>query len=152
MLNVAILQGRLVADPELRQTPQGTPVCRFRIAVDRGYAKAGTERQADFIDITVWNKTAEFVCKYFQKGSAILVEGRIQTGSYVDKETGKNRNTFEVVANNVNFVESKAASQNRGSAMNNYAPQPAAEAPAAYASGNTEDFSVIDDGDEDLPF
>ncbi|MDO5603093.1 MAG: single-stranded DNA-binding protein [Oscillospiraceae bacterium] len=149
MLNVAVLQGRLTADPELRQTPQGISVCRFSIAVDRSYSKSGAEKQTDFIDITVWRQTAEFVCKYFQKGSAVLVEGRIQTGSYVDKETGKNRRTFEVVANNVHFGESKSASQNKGGAP--YA-RSAAEAPAAFSAGAAEDFAVIDEGDEDLPF
>ena len=79
MLNVAVLMGRLVADPELRQTPSGLSVTTFRIAVDRNYAKAGQERQADFIDIVAWRQTAEFVCKYFRKGSMIAVQGSIQT-------------------------------------------------------------------------
>ena len=73
MLNVAVLMGRLVADPELRHTPNGIAVTTFRIAVDRSYAKAGTERQADFIDIVAWRATAEFVCKYFKSDRSHVV-------------------------------------------------------------------------------
>ena len=69
MLNVAILMGRLVADPEIRHTPNDIAVTSFTIAVDRSYVKSGAERQADFIDIVAWRATAEFVCKYFRKGS-----------------------------------------------------------------------------------
>ena len=66
MLNVVAIMGRLVADPELRTTPQGTNVCSFRIACDRNFARQGEQRQADFIDIVAWRQQAEFVCKYFQ--------------------------------------------------------------------------------------
>ena len=102
MLNVVAIQGRLVADPELRTTPQGTSVCQFRIAFERSFARQGEQRQADFIDIVAWRSTAEFVCKYFSKGSMILVEGRIQTRQYQDKN-GSNRTAFEVVAGGVSF-------------------------------------------------
>ena len=76
MLNVVAIMGRLVADPELRTTPQGTNVCSFRIACDRNFARQGEQRQADFIDIVAWRQQAEFVSKYFQKGSLIAIEGR----------------------------------------------------------------------------
>ena len=69
MLNVVAIMGRLVADPELRTTPQGTNVCSFRIACDRNFVRQGEQRQADFIDIVAWRSQAEFVSKYFQKGS-----------------------------------------------------------------------------------
>lgn len=108
MLNVAAIMGRLVADPELKTTTQGTSVCRFRIACDRSYVRQGEERKADFIDIAAWRQTAEFVCKYFQKGSLIAIDGSIQTRQYQDKN-GNNRTAFEVVANNVSFAGSKAA-------------------------------------------
>ena len=101
MLNCAVVMGRLVADPEVRQTPSGVSACRFRIAVDRSYVKPGEQRQADFIDIQTWRQTAEFVGKYFQKGSMIAVQGSIQTGSY--EKDGIKRNTFEIVADNVSF-------------------------------------------------
>lgn len=104
MYNKAILIGRLVADPELRTTTQGTNVASFRIAVDRAYSKG--EKKADFINITAWQQRAEFVCKYFTKGKPIGVDGAIQTRDYTDKE-GNKRTAFEVVAERVFFVESK---------------------------------------------
>ena len=108
MLNVVALMGRLVADPELRHTPNGVATCTFRIAVDRSFVRAGEERKADFIDIVVWRQTAEFVCKYFHKGNLIAVDGSIQTRTYEDK-TGNKRYAFEVVANNVHFTRAATA-------------------------------------------
>lgn len=150
MLNVVVLQGRLTADPELRQTPQGIPVCRFSIAVERAY-RSGEERKTDFINITAWRSSAEFVSKYFHKGSAILVEGRIQTGSYVDKETGKNRTSFDVIATNVHFGESKGAQASQAGAAGNSYTRQVAEPAAAFSAGSADDFAVIEE-DEDLPF
>lgn len=161
MLNVAVLMGRLTADPELRHTPNGIAVTTFTIAVDRGYAKAGTERQADFIDIVAWRGTAEFVCKYFRRGQMIAVEGSIQTRSYTDRE-GVKRKAFEIQANNVSFTESKRSSegssyggdngQNYGGSYNtNSYSKPAAEPAPAYTSGDTGDFEEIP-MDDDLPF
>lgn len=153
MLNVVALMGRLVADPELRHTPQGVSVTTFTIAVDRSFARQGEQRQADFIDIVAWRSSAEFVCKYFQKGSMIAVDGSIQTRSYQDKN-GNNRKAFEIVANNVHFASSKSGGGNGGAystAQQEYtreAPMPAAP---SYAVGSNDDFAVIDDG-EDLPF
>ena len=85
MLNVVAIMGRLVADPELRTTPAGVNVCRFRIACDRNFAKPGEQRQADFIDVIAWRQQAEFVCRYFQKGSLVAINGRLQTNNYQDK-------------------------------------------------------------------
>ena len=157
MLNVVALMGRLVADPELRQTPQGVSVTTFTIAVDRSFVRQGEQRQADFIDIVCWRSTAEFVCKYFTKGSLIAVNGSIQTRSYQDRN-GNNRKAFEIVADNVHFAGSKnSGGQAGGSMNNNYAPRPdysnAAPSIAApsYSAGSNDDFAVIDDG-EDLPF
>ena len=111
MFNLVVLSGRLTADPELKNTPNGVPVCNFSIAVERRY-KQGEERQADFINLVAWRNSAEFVCKYFNKGSMIGIEGAIQTRKYQDKE-GNNRTAFEVVANNVQFVESKRPQNNK---------------------------------------
>lgn len=108
MLNVVAIMGRLVADPELRTTTQGTNVCTFRIACERSYSKPGEQRQADFVDIVAWGKTAEFICKFFQKGSMIAVEGRLQTRNYQDKQ-GNKRTAVEVVASNISFAGAKAA-------------------------------------------
>lgn len=143
MFNLVVLTGRLTADPELRYTNNNTAVTTFSIAVSRRY-KAGEEAQADFINIVAWRQTAEFITKYFQKGSMIGIEGSIQTRRYVDKETGKNRTAFEVIANNVQFVESKRDSA--GAA-------PAAEAPASYSNAGPNDFTALSgESDDDLPF
>lgn len=109
MYNRAILVGRLTADPELKQTPSGTSVCSFTLAVGRKFQKNG-EREADFLDIVAWRGTAEFVCKHFRKGQKIGVEGSIQARSYTDRE-GTKRRAWEVVADGVFFVESKRTGQ-----------------------------------------
>lgn len=106
MLNVAVVMGRLVADPELRHTPSDVAVTSFTLAVDRSYVKSGTERQADFIDVVAWRSTADFVCKYFRKGQMMAVHGSIQTRTYTDKDGNKCKAT-EIVANDVNFADSK---------------------------------------------
>lgn len=108
MLNIVALMGRLTHTPELKTTQNGTSVCSFSIAVDRTYTPKGEERKADFIDIVAWRQTAEFICKYFQKGSMIAIDGSIQTRSYQDKQ-GSSRTKVEVLANNVSFCGSKAA-------------------------------------------
>ena len=106
MLNKAILVGRLTADPELRQTPSGVSVTSFTVAVNRTYQKDKDEQQTDFIDVTAWRGTAEFICRYFAKGNAIGIDGSIQTRNYTDKN-GNKRKAVEVLASNVTFVESK---------------------------------------------
>lgn len=134
MLNCAVLMGRLTADPEVRQTPSGVSVCRFTVAVDRSYTKQGEEKQTDFIDILAWRGTAEFVGKYFQKGSMIAVKGEIQTGSY--EKDGVKRRTFEIVAENVSFCGGKNESNNATNTQNT-------------TSVNT---IVENDDSEELPF
>ena len=109
MLNSVCLMGRLVADPELRQTPSGVSVCSFRIAVDRTYTPKGQEKQTDFINIVTWRSTAEFVSRYFRKGQLVAVQGSIQTSQYTDRD-GNKRTAFDVVADNVFFAEKKAES------------------------------------------
>ena len=144
--------GRLVADPELRHTPNGVATCTFRIAVDRSFVRAGEERKADFIDIVVWRQTAEFVCKYFHKGNLIAVDGSIQTRTYEDK-TGNKRYAFEVVANNVHFTGEKSGSTGGQGGYGAPAPmqapaaRPAPAEPVSYAAGSADDFAVIDDGE-----
>lgn len=104
MNNVSLI-GRLTADPELKHTQSGISYSRFSIAVDRQYSK-DKEKEADFINIVAWKGTAEFVCKYFTRGQRIGITGRIQTGSYTD-QNGNKRSSFDVVANDVEFVERK---------------------------------------------
>lgn len=147
MLNIAAIMGRLVADPELRHTPNDVAVTSFTLAVDRSYVKAGAERQADFIDVVAWRNTAEFVCKYFRKGQLMAVQGSIQTRNYTDSQ-GNKRKAFEIVADNVHFAESKRDSNSGG----NYTrPETMNEPAPAYTSGNTGDFEEIP-ADDDLPF
>lgn len=152
MLNIVAIMGRLVADPELRTTPAGVNVCRFRIACDRNFARQGEQRQADFVDIVAWRAQADFVCKYFSKGSLIAINGRIQTRNYQDKN-GNNRTAFAVVAENINFGGSKGTSSAKVDDGGEAAPRseawPKADPPANY--GGVDDFAVIDDND-DLPF
>lgn len=145
MLNCVTLMGRLVADPELRTTTTGKSVATFRIAVDRSFQKAGEQRQADFITIVAWENTANFVSRYFAKGSMIAVQGSIQTRQYEDAN-GNKRTAFEVVAREVSFCGSKAET---GAAVA-ASVSPAAPAPA-YQTAVPTDFEEIAD-DEDLPF
>jgi len=151
MLNCAVIMGRLVADPELRTTTSGISVISFRVAVERNFVRQGEERQADFIDVVAWRQTAEFVSRYFRKGSMIAVQGSIQTRNYEDKN-GNKRTAVEIVADNVSFCGSKAESGTAGGNTARY-EQPARpqSAAPAFAAGSTGDFSDIQDDDE-LPF
>ena len=130
MINKAILMGRLTKAPELRYTSQQTPVCSFSIAVDNGY---GEKRQTDFISCAAWNKTAEFVSKYFDKGQMIIVIGRIATRTWEGRD-GKKNYVTEVVASEVSFGESKRSGVDQGGQTN-----------------SAEDFTPLVE-DDDLPF
>lgn len=134
MINNITLQGRLTADPELRTTTSGKNVASFTIAVDRGYAKPGEEKQTDFINIVAWQQTADFICRYFKKGSMIALIGSLQTRSYEDKG-GNKRKAFEVVAREVSFCGGK----NEGNGSNNL-------------SSSAADISDFEEIPEDLPF
>ena len=146
MLNCAVIMGRLTADPELRTTASGIAVTSFSVAVDRGFVRAGEERQTDFINVVAWRQTAEFVTRFFRKGSMIAVQGSIQTRNYEDKN-GNKRTAFEIVADNVSFCGSKAES---GTSARNDMPANSQPAPS-YVSGSMGDFSDIQEDDE-LPF
>lgn len=131
MINKAILMGRLTRDPVIRHTDSGKAVCNFTVAIDNGY---GEEKSADFISCVAWNKTAEFVDKYFAKGRMIIVVGRIQTRTWEDRD-GKKNYVTEVIASEVAFGESKKDA-------------------ATNSAGHTaagDDFTPIDSND-DLPF
>lgn len=143
MFNLVVLTGRLTADPELKTTQSGISVTSFSIAVDRRY-RAGEDRQTDFINVVAWRQSAEFVAKYFKKGNMIGIEGSIQTRKYTDKN-GNNRTAFEVVANNVQFVESKRDSA--PSSVEDSAPA------ASFSNAGANDFADLGDiSDDDLPF
>lgn len=110
MLNSVCLMGRLGADPELRNTPNGIPVTTFRLAVDRTYQAKGQEKQTDWVDIVAWRSTAEFAAKYFRKGSLMAVQGYLQTRRYADRE-GNNRTAVEVVAEHIFFAPAVGATR-----------------------------------------
>ena len=146
MLNVVAIMGRLVADPELKITPAGISVCTFRIACDRNFVQQGQQRQADFIDVVAWRHNADFLCKYFAKGSMVAVQGRLQTWQYQDRN-GSNRTAVEVVADSLSF----AGSNKKPGGQAVEPPSNSPETTSAYSQGSAEDFEVIDDND-DLPF
>lgn len=141
MFNLVVLTGRLTADPELKNTPNGVPVTTFSIAVNRNY-RAGEEQQTDFINVTAWRQRAEFITKYFKKGSMIGIEGAIQTRRYQDKD-GNNRTAFEVVVNNAQFVESKKEGNESTTTEND---------PLVGFSNKLDEFTEVSGMDDDLPF
>ena len=142
MINNVVLMGRMTYEPELRTTTSGVSICRFQIAVDRNYTPKGEERKADFIDVTAWRQTAEFVSRYFHKGSMIALTGSIQTDNFTDNN-GNKRKSVTVVANEVSFCGSKSEGGTTNPAFSQPAP--------SYASADNSDFEEIDD-DDDLPF
>ena len=146
MINKAILMGRLTRDPELRHTGSGTPVCSFSIAIDNGF---GDNRTTDFINCVAWNKTAEFVEKYFTKGRMIVVVGRIQTRTW-EGQDGKKNYATEVVASEVSFGESK---RNSDEGASTFAPMSNTQSASIPDMPNVpeDDFVTLETND-DLPF
>lgn len=136
MLNKVILMGRLTRDPEIRYTQNNTPVASYSIAVDRNYSK-DQDRQTDFIDIVSWNKAAEFVSKWFKKGSLIVVVGRLQVRKWQDKD-GNNRISYEVISEEVSFGGSKNDSDSSVSNTN--------------VTTDAVDVEAADDDDGEMPF
>lgn len=147
-LNKVILAGRIVADPELKQTQSGTNVVSFRIAVNRGFRSRDAQQQteADFFNVTAWQNTAEFIAKYFRKGSAICICGRIQNRSWVD-QNGQKRYSTDIIAEEANFVESRSGQDSMSGGMNDSFAAPAYSSPAA-AAPKFEEIKT----DDDLPF
>lgn len=109
MINRAVVCGRLVRDPELRRTANGTPVTSFTLAVNRTFKNADGQQEADFLNCVAWNKTAEIVEQYCSKGNLVGVEGRLQSRSYQDNQ-GNNRTVVEIIADQVQFMMSKDSS------------------------------------------
>lgn len=146
-MNSVCLLGRLTATPEQKTTTNGVSVTSFTVAVDRTYQPKGAERQTDFINCVAWRNTAEFICRYFQKGQRIALQGSLQSRSYTDK-SGNNRTVFEVVVDNAFFAESKsgAAAPRTDSQVPTY--NEAAPAFSTAASGDFEEIVT----DDDLPF
>ena len=146
-MNSVVLLGRITADPEVKSTQTGISVCRFSVAVDRSRTDANGQRQADFINCVAWRGQADFLGKYFKKGSPICLAGSIQTGKYQDRN-GNTRTSFDVVVNDIRFVPGSKSGESRQSAYQAPGPEP-----VVYASGNNDDFiDVSMDDVEDLPF
>lgn len=141
MLNKVIIMGRLCKDPELRRTQSGTAVTSFRIAVDRDFKSQDGSKQVDFFDVVAWRNTAEFVSKYFAKGRMAVVDGRLQTRDWTDREGGK-RVATEIVADNIYFGDSK-----RETDPGAYFPAPSGNVAAGHP-----DFAEISEEDGELPF
>lgn len=129
MLNQAIIMGRFVRDPELRNTNIGTAVASFTLAVDRDFKSENGEREADFIDCVAWRSTAEFVCNHFAKGKAAVVSGRLQIRSWTDNDGNKRKNA-EIVVQNIYFADSK---RNDGAGQTIGTAQTGAEAGSDFA-------------------
>ena len=152
MLNKVLLQARLGNDPELKTSSNGTSVVTLNVAVKRDFKNKNGENETDWLTVVIWRQTAEMVAKYFKKGDQILIEGSIQTRKYTDKD-GNNRTAFEIVANNVHFVESKKTSNvdisadplqdvaNKVNELNN-----------ANNSSSGDMFDDVLDSSGDLPF
>ena len=165
MLNKIILMGRLTRDPELRRTQSGTAVTSFSLAVDRDFKSQSGEKETDFIDIVAWRQTAEFVSKYFTKGSMVAVSGRLQMRDWTDRD-GNKRTSAEVVADNVYFGESKRreggdysrpaeprdsyGNSSYGGSQNNYGGNSYGGYDNVPKGGSA--FAELDDGDGELPF
>ena len=152
--NKVILMGNMTADPELKQTPSGVSVCSFSIAVNRRFKSEDGQQNVDFINIVAWRQSAEFVDRYFKKGTPILVCGQIQTRNYTDNQ-GQKRYVTEVVADEVSFVESKGESKSAEPTVST-PPNPASfgnksHIPSAYMGNNKSQFEDIPN-DESLPF
>lgn len=148
MLNKVILMGRLTADPELRQTPNGVSTCQFTVACDRNFVPQGGERQADFITVVAWRQTADFISKYFSKGRMIVVEGNLRTRSYDDKRYPDVKHyVTEVYADQVYFGGDKPAQGNSYQGGYNTTPQTFAPPHRAAEEGINSSISVGDFGD-----
>lgn len=117
-MNVCALTGRFTSEPELKTTSNGVSVTSFCLAVDRKYQPSGEEKKADFIDCVAWRNTAEFICKYFNKGSMIGIEGEIQTRTFEDKN-GNKRKATEVVVGNASFCGSKVDNSGNSAPIEN---------------------------------
>ena len=164
-MNNVVLVGRLTKDPELRYTSSNRPVTQITVAVNRTFANQNGEREADFINVVIWDKQAENVAKYLTKGRLVAVEGRIQTRNY-DNNEGKKVYVTEVVALSVQFLESKGSNTNVNNSSNpfdNMVDTPNTYAPIDEPSKQNETVDVskdpfesfgqsIDLSDDDLPF
>lgn len=151
MINTVALTGRLTRDPELRYTNSSIAVVQFILAVDRTFTNANGEKEADFIQIVAWRKTAELVANNTKKGTLIGVSGRVQTRNYQDND-GKTVYITEVVMDNLTFLESKNSQQTNQNQQPNNTNQSSQNKQKAHYNANTTNDNDIDISDDDLPF
>lgn len=144
--NKVMIGGRLTADPENSQTTSGISVTRFSVAVNRRFAKDASQQQTDFFNVTAWRATADFVSKYFKKGSSIFVIGTLQNRSWTD-QNGQKRYATDIVAEEVSFVDSRSESSSSGQ----YVPDSYNAEPSFSGGAEAPKFEEIK-GDDDLPF
>ncbi len=152
-MNKVILVGNLARDPEMRQTPNGVSVARFTVAVSRRFSRDG-QPQTDFINCVAWRQQADFLCRYFQKGSGIQLCGSIQSRSW-DGQDGKRQYATEVVADELSFNGPKRQSQDGGfqsAGQGGYSAPPVQEQPAFDGGFDDGGFTDIDGSEDDLPF
>lgn len=142
--NKVILGGRLTANPEVKQTQTGVPVCSFSLAINRKYAKDGQQQETDFINCTAWRNTAEFIGKYFKKGSSMCVVGSIQVRSWTDT-SGQKRYATDIIVDEAMFVDSK--NEYQGAQDAGAMPY----VPDAYKVPDAPNYEQVDT-DSDLPF
>lgn len=151
-MNKAILIGRLTRDPELRYTSSNRAVCQFTVAIDRPFTnQASGQREADFINVVAWDKTGENVGKYMTKGRLIAVEGRIQTRNYENNE-GRRVYVTEVIANNVQFLESRNAQNTNNNSINSMPEPPMEKTPYDFANDNEKNETEQTIDTENDPF
>lgn len=151
-MNKVILMGRLTRDPEMRQTTGGIQVCSFSIAVNRRFAKDG-QQSADFLNCTAWRQQAEFICKYFHKGSMIAVVGSLQSRSWENQE-GKRQYATDIVVEEVYFTGSRQETQTgtQESGYNMTQPAPQSEPDNVFGDIDSMGFQTIEGSEDDLPF
>ncbi len=158
-MNKVFLIGRLTRDPELRYTSSNLPVATFTVAVNRNFANQSGEREADFINVVVWRKQAENAKNYLNQGSQVAIDGRIQTRSY-DGEDGKKRYVTEVIADNIQFLDTKASRENSNNSFSNtsndISPNSFSDQPSNSVDVKSDPFadfgSSIEINDDELPF
>ncbi len=154
-MNKVFLIGRLTRDPELRYTSTNLPVASFTVAVNRNFTNQSGEREADFINVVVWRKQAENIKNYLKQGSQIAIDGRIQTRSY-DGEDGKKRYITEVVADNVQFLDSKSSRTDNNDSSPAVTPSSFSDDSSSTTDIKSDPFadfgSSIEINDDELPF
>lgn len=151
MLNRTIIMGRLTRDPELRRTGSGVAVTSFSIAVERDMAPQGQQKETDFFDCVAWRNTGEFIAKHFTKGRMIVVEGKLQTRSWTDKD-GNKRKTVEIVADNAYFGDSKPQGSSQSGSYGNNAHRPAEQNPGYGNNYDGSDWPMLGEDDAQLPY